>query len=102
EHLEHGMKLAHAINSTHWIRQNTAVLAATCIAQGNLGIAEAVLDTGAPLDIAMETVGQRLSWVTRGELALAQGKPDVALDIARRLTGSASPDGQFAMPLVAL
>jgi DNA-binding CsgD family transcriptional regulator len=50
----------------------------------------------------MQTVGQRLSWVTRGELALAQGKPDVALDIARRLAGNATPTGEFAMPLVAL
>jgi len=57
---------------------------------------------GAPVDIAMETVGQRLSWVTRGELALAQGKPDVALDIARRLSGNSSPDGQYGMPMVAL
>ncbi|HEU4784105.1 MAG TPA: LuxR C-terminal-related transcriptional regulator, partial [Ktedonobacterales bacterium] len=102
EHLEHGLKLAHAINSTHWIRENTAVLAATCIAQGDLGTAEAVLDAGAPVDIAMQTVGQRLSWMTRGELALAQGKPDVALDIASRLAGNVSPDGQFGMPLVAL
>src|SRR6185437_2137745 len=102
EYLEHGLKLAHAINSTHWIRENTAVLAATCIAQGNLSAAEAVLDAGAPVDIAMETVGQRLSWVTRGDLALAQGKPDVALDIARRLSGNSSPDGQYGMPMVAL
>ena len=75
EHLERGLKLAHAIDSTHWIRENTAVLAATLIAQGSLEAAEAVLDAGAPVDIAMRTVGQRLSWVTRGELALAQGKP---------------------------
>jgi DNA-binding CsgD family transcriptional regulator len=102
EHLERGLKLAHAINSTHWIRENTAVLAATLIAQGSLEAAEAVLDAGAPVDIAMRTVGQRLSWVTRGELALAQGKPDVARDIARRLAGNSSPIGQFAMPLVAL
>jgi DNA-binding CsgD family transcriptional regulator len=102
EHLEHGLRLAHTINSTHWIRETTAVLAATCIAQGDLGTAEAVLDAGAPVDIAMQTVGQRLSWVTRGELALAQGKPDIALDIARRLTGDLSPDGEYGMPMVAL
>ncbi len=102
EHLEHGLKLAHAINSTHWMRELTAVLAATCIAQGDLETAEAVLDAGAPIDIAMQTVGQRLSWMTRGDLALAQGMPDVALDIARRLTGNSSPDGQHGMPMVAL
>ena len=102
DHLEHGLELAHTINSTHWIRENTAILAATCIAQGNLGAAEAVLDAGAPVDIAMQTVGQRLSWVTRGELALAQGKPDVARDIVRRLAGNSTPPSQFAMPLVAL
>jgi DNA-binding CsgD family transcriptional regulator len=102
EHLENGLKLAHAINSTHWIRENTAVLAATHIAQGNLGAAEAVLDAGAPVDIAMQSVGQRLSWVTRGELALAQGKPDAALDIASRLAGNSSPESQYGMPMVAL
>jgi DNA-binding CsgD family transcriptional regulator len=102
EHLENGLKLAHAINSTHWIRENTAVLAAACIAQGNLETAEAVLDAGAPVDIAMQTVGQRLSWMTRGELALAQGRPDAALDIASRLAGNMTPAGQYGMPLVSL
>jgi DNA-binding CsgD family transcriptional regulator len=102
EYLEQGLKLAHTINSTHWIRENTAVLAATYIAQGNLEAAEEALDAGAPVGIVMETVGQRLSWVTRGELALAQGRPEVALDIAGRLAGNVSPDGQYGMPMVAI
>lgn len=102
EHLENGLKLAHAIKSAHWIRENTAVLAATRIAQGDLEAAEEVLDAGAPVDIAMHTVGQRLSWVTRGELALAQGRPEVALDIASRLAGNSTPDGEYGMPLAAL
>ncbi|HEX5155595.1 MAG TPA: AAA family ATPase [Ktedonobacterales bacterium] len=102
EHLENGLALAQSIGSWHWIRLNAALLAATHVAQGDLVAAETVLDMAIPPGIAMQTVGQRLAWVTRGELALAQGKPDVARDIARRLAGNLTPTGQFAMPLVAL
>jgi non-specific serine/threonine protein kinase len=102
EHLEYGLALARSIGSSHWIRQHTGLLAATCLTQGDLPSAEAVLDAGAPPDIAMQTVGQRIAWLARGELALARGNPVAALDIAERLEECATPDERRQMPLVAL
>lgn len=101
EHLEHGLQLALTTGSWHWIRLLTGLLASTCIAQGELAMAESVLDAGAPTDIAMQTVGQRLAWAARGELKLAQGDPLAALAIAERLACDASDGEQIRMPFVA-
>jgi DNA-binding NarL/FixJ family response regulator len=101
EHLEHGLELARIIGSWHWIRKMTGMLAATYVAQGNLVAAEVALDASAPMETPMQTVGQRLSWVARGELALAQQDPVTALDIAERLASNIPPDGQQRMPMVA-
>ncbi|HEU5348941.1 MAG TPA: LuxR C-terminal-related transcriptional regulator, partial [Ktedonobacterales bacterium] len=102
EHLEHGLELAQAIGSWHWIRLASGLLATTCVAQGDLTTAEAVLDVGAPPGTAMRTVGQRVTWVARAELALAQENPVAALDITERLARGALPDQQQRMPLVDL
>lgn len=99
EHLERGLEMARTTGSWHWIRILSALLAETCMAQGDLATAEAVLNAGVPPGTATETVGQRLAWVARGELALAQGSPVIALDIAQRLGGEGSSDDP---PLVAL
>ena len=37
----------------------------------------------------MDTIGKRYCWVQKAELALAQGEPDLALDITERLIKSA-------------
>jgi DNA-binding CsgD family transcriptional regulator/tetratricopeptide (TPR) repeat protein len=102
EHLERGLALARAIGSWHWIRLNAALLASTCLAQGDLAAAEAALDTGAPAETAMRTAGQRLAWVARGDLALTQGNAAAALEIATRLVDGASAGEARRMPLVAL
>jgi DNA-binding NarL/FixJ family response regulator len=101
EHLEHGLTLARTTGSWHWIRLLTGLLASTCIAQGDLAMAESALDAGASTDIAMQTVGQRLAWAARGELKLAQGDPVAALTIADRLACDASDDEQRRMPFIA-
>lgn len=101
EHLEHGLELARIIGSWHWIRMLTGLLTITCIAQGDLVAAKAALDTGAPLETPMQTMGQRMSWIARGELALAQENPVSALDIAERLASDTPPDGPQRMPMVA-
>ena len=46
---------------------------------------ETVLSPQTPMD----TLGKRYCWVRRGELALAQGDPNLALDITDRLIKSA-------------
>jgi DNA-binding CsgD family transcriptional regulator len=102
EHLEHGLQLANTIGSWHWIRMLTGILASTLIAQGDLASAKSVLDTGAPEETPMQTMGQRQAWVVRGELALAEENPAIALDIAERLANGASADGQHRMPMVAM
>ncbi len=74
----------------------SASLADTCLEQGDLASAKSVLDTGAPVETPMQTMGQRLAWVARGELALAEGNPSAALDIAERLANGGAADGQEA------
>ena len=102
EHLEHGLQLAHSIGSWHWIRLLSGSLAGTCIEQGDLSAAKSVLDTGAPVETPMQTMGQRQAWVMRGELALAEGNPNAALDIAERLANGSSAEGRLRMPLVTM
>lgn len=102
EHLEAGLALARAIGSSHWICQHTGLLATTCVAQGDLATAKIALDTVAPPDLTMQTVGQRGAWIARGELALAQGNPEAALAIAERLEQGIADAEQRRMPLVAL
>jgi DNA-binding CsgD family transcriptional regulator/tellurite resistance protein len=52
--------------------------------------ADSILTAAIEADAAMQTIGQRLVWAARAELALARNDPDLALDITDRLIASAA------------
>ncbi|MCC7355788.1 MAG: hypothetical protein IT330_18755 [Anaerolineae bacterium] len=96
-HLERGLVLAGEIGSWNWTHMVTGVLASTCVLQGDLAYAEAVLDAALGPDAPAQTVGQRISWCARVELALARGDAEAALQITDKLIASAAnvePDGK--------
>ncbi len=94
--LERALALAHEIGSLNWIHCAAGDLASVCIAQGAHERAEAVLDdalgSNAPSNAPMQTLGQRLAWCARAELALARGDAVLALDIADQMIACA-PNG---------
>ncbi len=96
EHLEQALTLAIETGSWHWIRTMAGFLASVSISQNDLGRAQAALDqVPAPLD-PPQTLGQRLVYCARVELALARGEPARALEIIDQLIASAAhakPDG---------
>jgi DNA-binding CsgD family transcriptional regulator len=90
QHLEHALALAQQIGSHVFVRFSAGYLALTCIQQRQLGQAATILDTVLTADTPMQTMGQRLNWLVRGELELARGYPDTALQIANQLIDSAA------------
>jgi hypothetical protein len=91
------LTLAREVGSWHWSRLVTGFLASTCILQGDLTCAETVLDAALGPHTPTQTMGQRVSWCARGELALARGEAEAALQITDKLPASAAnvgPDGK--------
>ena len=88
QHLEQALALAREIGSTHWIRFSSGFLAMAHLAQGDLERAAEVLDAALAFDAAADTLGQRLVWCARAELALARGDPGAAQEIVDRLLAS--------------
>jgi DNA-binding CsgD family transcriptional regulator len=70
-------------------RRAAGYLALICIAQRDTARAAAVLAPLLDADTAMETQGQRIDWVARAELALAEGDAPLALQIAEHLIATA-------------
>lgn len=95
-HLDEGLEIAMQIGSWHWIRTISGFLASLHIHQNDLKGAEHVLNAvPAPNDLP-QTLGQRLVYSARVELALARGEPAQALEITDQLIESAvhaKPDG---------
>ena len=60
------------------------------ILQQDLTQADSILTAALEADAAMQTIGQRLVWAARAELALARSDPGLALDITDRLIASAA------------
>ncbi|HEU0002264.1 MAG TPA: tetratricopeptide repeat protein [Ktedonobacteraceae bacterium] len=89
-HLKQALRLSHEISSKHWINTTTGSLASAWILQGELEQAEALLTTEFSGDAPVQTMGQRMAWCSRAELALARGDPELALQITRRLSASAA------------
>jgi serine/threonine protein kinase/tetratricopeptide (TPR) repeat protein len=99
QHLEQSLGLAQEIGSQHWIRVVTAFLAHVYLLQQDFTKTEAVLTAALETDAAMQTIGQRLVWATRAELALARGDPGLALDITERLiTPAANLSDEHVIP----
>lgn len=96
EHLEMALTLARETGSWHWIRTVAGFLASVCVDQNDLAAAQAALDASPAADDPPATLGQRLVYCARVELALARGEPRRALDIIDQLIASAAnakPDG---------
>jgi predicted ATPase/DNA-binding CsgD family transcriptional regulator len=90
QHLERALALAQEISSWHWIRIVSGFLASAYILQRDLTQAEAILNAALPPDAPSQTVGQRLVWAARADLALARRDPALALDITEQLIASAA------------
>jgi tetratricopeptide (TPR) repeat protein len=83
-HLEQARTLALQSDSRHWIRATTAQLAMACMGQGDVATVVPLLAEVASADLPAETIGARMVWRARAELALAQGQPDRVLEIVDR------------------
>ncbi|HLX57696.1 MAG TPA: LuxR C-terminal-related transcriptional regulator, partial [Ktedonobacteraceae bacterium] len=89
QHLELGLALAHEVGSWNWIRIISGFLALVFLLQHDQASADAVLTAALESKAAMHTLGQRLVWVARAELALARDDPTLALHITDQLLASA-------------
>ena len=85
QHLEQAFTLAQEVGSWNWIRIVSGFLALAYLLQHDLSKAESILATALEADAPMQTIGQRLVWAARAELALAHSDPVLALDITDRL-----------------
>lgn len=101
---EAALSLARELGSMYWIATCAANLARAHMGRGDLPAAEAVLRAVIPRDQQARTMPERGLALAWGELALAQGEADVALQIAERLLNSAadSAPGQPAQPIPSL
>jgi DNA-binding CsgD family transcriptional regulator/tetratricopeptide (TPR) repeat protein len=89
-HLKQALRLSHEISSKHWINTSTGSLASALILQGELEQAESLLNIEFSGDAPFQTIGQRMAWCARADLALARGDPELALQIMDRLSASAA------------
>ncbi len=88
-HLQTGWPLAKALGSAWFMDSILAYQALASLQTGQLALAQAILQTAVPREQEPRTMsGRRPAWAW-GELALAQGEPEVALHIAERLIASA-------------
>ena len=93
-HLERSLDFARKIGSFHWVGNSTGLLASTCIQQDDLGQAESVLDTAPSSQARARTLGEHILIRARAELALARGRPDLALGILDQLLAPGCGDQQ--------
>jgi DNA-binding CsgD family transcriptional regulator len=89
-HLEQALALAHEVGSWNWMRKVSGLLAPVYLLQNDQTSAEAILTAALERDAPMQTIGQRLVWAARADLALACGDHGQALDITEGLIASAS------------
>jgi DNA-binding CsgD family transcriptional regulator/tetratricopeptide (TPR) repeat protein len=86
---EAGLAMARQLGSTNWIVLLAANIALACIAQHDLSAAEAALSAVLPRDQLPRNNAERFVTLSWGELALAQGAPEIALQLAEHLLASA-------------
>jgi DNA-binding CsgD family transcriptional regulator len=89
QHLEQALALAQEVGSWNWIRIISGFLAPVYLLQHDEASADSVLTAALEPDAAMQTLGQRLVWAARAELALARDDPHLALHITDQLLASA-------------
>src|SRR5713101_2186705 len=90
QQLEQALALAHEVGSWNWMRKVSGLLAPVYLLQHDQTSAEAILTAALEPDAPMQTIGQRLVWAARADLALARSDPGTALDITEQLIASAS------------
>ena len=98
--LQKALTLAHRVGSPHWIHCATGYLASTHVLQREHAKAEAALEAVLPDSMVLETLGQRLAWCARAELALARNEPRRAIEIIEALITAAAPPEQYAGQIV--
>src|SRR5690606_11273550 len=89
DYLSQAMRLAEETHSLHWLRTSAGGLAMCYIEQHQLEPAQTLLDNVLDLALPPRTLGLRLLWRARAELALAQGDGALALESIERLVTSA-------------
>lgn len=90
QHLERALQLANETCSSHWIHTATGHLASTYVLANAPLQAENTLKVALTPTTPTQTLGQRLMWCARAELALAQNDPTQALQIIEQLMRSAA------------
>ena len=83
--LETALALARELGSAWWTTLSTTYLARAHLLKHELGQAEAALAAVLPREQRPRDLGERLLRLAWGDLALAQGQPDMALQIAQDL-----------------
>jgi DNA-binding CsgD family transcriptional regulator/tetratricopeptide (TPR) repeat protein len=83
--LERVLTTSRAIHSQLWVNIASAGLASSLVALGEIDAAERLLSEVLAANMPMRTQGQRLLWLARADVALADGKPGEALAIVDRL-----------------
>jgi DNA-binding CsgD family transcriptional regulator len=89
-HLEQALALAQEVGSRFWTRIASGFLALVSLAQHEVMRAESLLNAALGPADPVQTVGQRLIWYARAELALARDDPQLALHITDQLLASAA------------
>src|SRR5579871_3079794 len=87
------LRLSRELGSAWWTALSTAFLARAFLLTRELGRAEAVLAAGLPRDQRPRDLGERLVHLVWGELALAQGQPERALQVAQELLDTIPREG---------
>ena len=118
EHLEEAHRIALRLGSHIWLRWTAAPLAQARCRTSDIDAATEALDRAARSATAGDdphavsrptgtglTLGERQLWFARAELALAQRRPEIALDIADARLASeraANPDSVLGVPRLSL
>lgn len=89
QHLEQALALAQEVGSWNWIRIISGFLAPAYLLRHDQASADSILTATLEPDAAMQTLGQRLVWAARADLALARDDPHLALHITDQLLASA-------------
>jgi tetratricopeptide (TPR) repeat protein len=99
EILQSAFEMAKTIGSINWLHETAAILGHVLGQIGQIDKAEATLNSSLSSDHPPRTLGERMIWNVRGELALARGDAQTALSITDQLykdlplreTGYAAP-----------
>jgi DNA-binding CsgD family transcriptional regulator len=99
QYLGQALAQAQEIGSWNWMRIASGFLAQALLLQHDEAQADSILTAALEPGAAMQTLGQRLVWAARADLALACGEPDQALSITEQLIASAvNPSDEQVIP----